>query len=226
MAVEYNSTELIESFDELSQLPVRKWSNNTHYTPSALKEVNTLIGGTAIDVGCGTGDGARRLSKLYKHVTAYDISPKMIEKAQELSEEYDNIEYKNESFLDADIEEGTCGCILCVSMLHHMPMEEFFKKAKKALKKGGRLIVIDLYKMETVGDALTTIFASLLRKPFLFLKGSLKVTPAETALWNKHGALEEYHTISEVKRTAEGILGDVKVKRKLFFRYSLIWIKQ
>lgn len=163
MAVEYNSPELIESFDDIALLPPRKWSNNTHYTKSMLKELNTLIGGYAIDVGCGIGDGARKLSQHYKKVVGYDISPKMIERAREFSEGYEGIEYINENFLEADIEEASCGCILCVSMLHHMPMEEFFIKAKKVLKKGGRLLIVDLYRMENIGDALTTIVASLLK---------------------------------------------------------------
>lgn len=60
----------------------------------------------------------------------------------------------------------------------------------------------------------------------LFFKGALKVSPLENELWNKHGSLEEYKTISQVKQTAEGILGDVKVKRRLFYRYSLVWIKK
>jgi len=226
MAAEYNSPELIESFDELSQLPKRRWDNNTHYTPTVLKAVNTLIGGTAIDAGCGTGDGARRLAKLYKKVVAYDISPQMIEKASELSEKFDNIEYKNESFLDADIEESSCGCLLCVSMLHHMDMEAFFRKAKHILKKGGRLLVVDLYKMETAGDALASIFGSLLKRPMQFIRGAAKVTPIEVETWRKHGALEEYRTINEVKKLAEGMLGDVKIKRRLFFRYTLVWIKK
>ena len=42
MAAEYNSPELIESFDELSQLPKRRWDNNTHYTPTVLKAVQVI----------------------------------------------------------------------------------------------------------------------------------------------------------------------------------------
>jgi ubiquinone/menaquinone biosynthesis C-methylase UbiE len=225
MAAEYNSPELIESFNEIALLPERRWSNNTHYTKSVLKEINPLIGGVGVDAGCGIGDGARKLSGIYKKVVGYDISPSMIEKAKELSEDFEGITYINESFLDADIEEASCGCVLCVSMLHHMDMEAFFKKAKRVLKKGGRLLVVDLYKMATIGDALTAIAASFLKKPYLFFRGALKVTFIERQTWGRHGALEEYKTITEVKQTAESILGEVKVKRKLFYRYTLTWIK-
>ncbi len=55
----------------------------------------------ALDLGCATGRLSARLTSLFDHVVGYDISPYMIKKANEKTQEFPNL-----SFVETDIENG------------------------------------------------------------------------------------------------------------------------
>jgi 2-polyprenyl-3-methyl-5-hydroxy-6-metoxy-1,4-benzoquinol methylase len=75
----------------------------------------------ALEVGCGTGQMARRLASTFDRVLAIDASEKMIEQARRRSRGFANIEYEC-----GDLGEILCAsperfdAIVTVATLHHV----------------------------------------------------------------------------------------------------------
>jgi hypothetical protein len=57
--------------------------------------------------------------------------------------------------------------------------------------------------------------------------GTLRDPPEVRAAWDAHGRTDRYLSLAEVRAACaeEGLHGAV-VKRRLLFRYSLVWTKQ
>jgi hypothetical protein len=51
----------------------------------------------------------------------------------------------------------------------------------------------------------------------------IKQTPEEAKYWRGHSKHDKFMTIKEIKSIAEEVLPGTKVKRHLFWRYSLVW---
>jgi hypothetical protein len=47
----------------------------------------------------------------------------------------------------------------------------------------------------------------------------------EHELWQKHSQHDSFMTFAQIKRLAQKYIPAVKIKRKLFWRYMLIWQK-
>lgn len=43
--------------------------------------------------------------------------------------------------------------------------------------------------------------------------------------WSNHGKHDRYHTVKEISNIASKTLPKIKIKRKLFWRYLLVWKK-
>lgn len=52
-----------------------------------------------------------------------------------------------------------------------------------------------------------------------------KITNEEIQAWREHGRTDEYLTLTEAKTIYPIFLKKVKIKKHLFWRYSLIWQK-
>ena len=213
------------NYDQLSEFEPHAWSHNTRYLPSLLKGINPYVGGIAVDVFCQRGDLARTLSKQFSKVIGLDVSPKMIEKAKERSQGYQNIVYDCADFLEYDIAENSCGLITMVACLHHFPMEEALAKAKRCLKRSGRLIVVDMYRPATLGDIALALVSGPLNTVGMKLFDHPKASAEEMAQWRIHATLDTYDTIPHVKEIAKDQLPGAVIHTKLFWRYTLVWVK-
>lgn len=92
------------------------------------------------------------------------------------------------------------------------------------LPPGGHLLVLDLYRATTVDDVLVSAAgaaASLITR----VVRRVRQSQALCAAWAEHAPLDNYLSIAEVERLCSGLLPRARVRRHLFFRYSLIWEK-
>lgn len=122
--------------------------------------------------------------------------------------------------------ENQYDCVVSIATVHHLPMERFLANVRDALRPGGTILILDLYKQETLGDYLLSLVASPLNILILLLKtGHLRVTEEERRAWDEHGKHDKYLTIQEIREICNRVLPGAKVKRHLFWRYSLVWKK-
>ena len=212
-------------FDRLAVLSTEGWSQNDHYHAFLLRHVPASCS-HALEIGCGTGGFSRLLAQRAQHVLALDLSPQMIRVAREHSADIDNIEYQVADVLQYELPMTHFDCIVTSATLHHLPLEEMLNRMKGALKAGGTLLVLDLFKAETLSDYLVSILAVPWNLVLNLRKHHRLQPPRKVRLaWAEHGRTDVYPTLSQVRRSCEAILPGAHIARHVLWRYSIVWIK-
>lgn len=102
---------------------------------------------TALDVATGTGFTALALSKVVAHVTGMDVTPEMLDKARDLArrEEVDNITFEAGDAQRMEYADASFDIVTTRRAAHHFKdVPGFLNQAKRVLKPGGRLGVVDM----------------------------------------------------------------------------------
>src|SRR3984893_13467783 len=136
-----------EYFDELagkfgrSYVPGRSWQALAHTLITLLPPL------TVADLGAGEGKLAQLLAKNARKVIAVDNSPKMVEFGSELARKhgYKNLEYRLGDLENPPITKESVDLAFFSQALHHaIRPERALSSAHRMLKKGGRVIILDL----------------------------------------------------------------------------------
>ncbi|MCB9134177.1 MAG: methyltransferase domain-containing protein [Anaerolineales bacterium] len=219
------SSKIRQDFDRIANLPDEGWNHNHHYHPYLLRHLPTQSDADALDIGCGTGTITRLLAQRFRRVLALDLSPRMIEVAKERSKEYPNIDYQVGEVMEYPLP-AQFGCVVSIATLHHIPFEPILTKIKQALAPGGVLLILDLYRAETLADYATSAVAIPVNLALKWLKnGRIRASAEARAAWEEHGHTDVYLPLSEVRAVCSGLLPHAKITRHLLFRYSLVWEK-
>ena len=94
------------------------------------------------------------------------------------------------------------------------------------MKPGGKLVVLDLLQHESIQDFLSDSIAVPLNKLFLLQNRHIKQPPEAIAAMKEHLRTDEFLTLSQVKQIYLKPLNKAKIKRHLFWRYSVVWRKE
>jgi len=136
-----------EYFDALagkfgrSYVPGRSWQALAHSLIALLPPL------TVADLGAGEGTLSQLLAKNSKKVIAIDNSPKMVEFGRQLARKhgFKNLEYRLGDLEDPPITEGSIDLAFFSQALHHaIQPARAMASAFRMLKKGGRVIILDL----------------------------------------------------------------------------------
>ena len=136
-----------EYFDELagkfgrSYVPGRSWQALAHTLITLLPAQNVA------DLGAGEGTLSQLLAKTARKVIAVDNAPKMVEFGSKLAAEhgFTNLEYRLGDIEDPPIDTGTIDLAFLSQALHHaIHPERAIAAAHRILRKGGRLVILDL----------------------------------------------------------------------------------
>jgi ArsR family transcriptional regulator len=134
-------------FDELagkfgrSYVPGRSWKALAHTFISLLPPL------TVADLGAGEGTLSQLLAKNARRVIAVDNSPKMVEFGSQLAKKhgFKNLEYRLGDIEDPPIAKNSVDLVILSQALHHAihPLRAV-AAAERILKRGGRLVILDL----------------------------------------------------------------------------------
>lgn len=217
--------QIIErDFDRIAAVESRKWDHNRHYYPLMIRLAVKGRCGTAVEAGCGVGELSRMLARYFNRVVGIDLSAGMLDKAQKSG--VGNIKYLRQDVMAYAPVPGETDCILSAAAVHHLPFIAFIAKAKTELAPGGRLIIVDLYRQSTPSDYLLSGAAAPLNFAMnLIINGRAVQSTAEREAWRQHAEHDRYMTFSDIKQQAKQLLPGVKVKRLLFWRYVLYYVK-
>src|SRR5450432_3357432 len=136
-----------EYFDQLagrfgrSYVPGRSWQALAHTMIALLPPL------TVADLGAGEGTLSQLLARTATKVIAIDNSPKMVEFGSKLAKQHGfaNLEYRLGDIEDPPIEKGSIDLAILSQALHHaIHPERAVAAAHRILKKGGRLVILDL----------------------------------------------------------------------------------
>lgn len=136
-----------EYFDQLagrfgrSHCPGRSWQALAHTMISLLPPL------TVADLGAGEGTLSQLLAKKARKVIAVDNAPKMVEFGGQLAKKhgFKNLEYRLGDIEEPPIEKSSIDLAIFSQALHHANHpERAIAAAHRILKKGGRIVVLDL----------------------------------------------------------------------------------
>lgn len=220
-----NTDKVREDFDRLAGLSEESWDHNVHYHDFLLGHLPESCG-AALEVGCGTGAFARALSERAGRVTAIDLSPRMVEIARARSDGHPNIEYVVADASSWEFPAERFDCAASIATVHHLPLEPILGEMRDALKPGGTLLLLDLYRARSPADYLV----GALGFPASLALGRMKsdgrgAAPELRQAWEEHGRSDIYPTLKEVRRACDAVLPGAEVRRRLLWRYSVIWRK-
>jgi ubiquinone/menaquinone biosynthesis C-methylase UbiE/biotin operon repressor len=136
-----------EYFDQLagrfgrSYCPGRSWQALAHTMIALLPPL------IVADLGAGEGTLAQLLAKNARKVIAVDNSPKMVEFGAQLAKKhgFQNLEYRLGDIENPPLGKNSVDLAFLSQALHHaIKPERAIAAAHRILKKGGRLVVLDL----------------------------------------------------------------------------------
>ena len=212
-------------FDRIALINPQPWDHNNHYHSFLLSQL-PIKGQTVLEIGCGTGAFSRLLAQRFERVIAIDLSPKMIEVAQQHSQHFDNIDFQVADILQWQFPKEKFDVIASIATFHHLPLENLLSCLQSALKPGGKLVILDLvkykYPQDTAIDIISVAFNWLIQK---IQNRKTKLTQEELLAWKEHSITDEYLTFSEAKKIHSNFLEKVTIKKHLFWRYSVVWQK-
>ncbi|NJL57822.1 class I SAM-dependent methyltransferase [bacterium] len=212
-------------FDRIALHDQEGWDHNNHYHRFLLNQLPSQRQ-SALDIGCGTGEFSRLLSKRFEKVIAIDLSPNMIEVAKQRSRLFSSIDFQVSDVLEWEPVAEQFDAIVSIATLHHLPVESLLPNLKTALKPGGRLIILDLLEHKSWRDKLSDFIAVPLNWLFQALKnGHIQQSPEAAAAMREHLRTDEYLTLSQARRIYTNSLRKAKVRKHLFWRYSVVWEK-
>jgi SAM-dependent methyltransferase len=174
-----------------------------------------------LEVGCGTGELAARLSKDGYSVVAIDSDRESVAAARSL-------DVDARVAIWPDFHEGSFDAVLFIRSLHHIhPLDESIRRAAKCLADGGRVIVED-FAYESVDEKTLRWFTGALR--LLEATGSLDakneflervLSKTETLKAWRQNHENELHTAAEIDAQLERVFGRVaRENAAYFFRYT------
>lgn len=194
------------------------WDHNAHHHGWIERHLPANVD-TALDVGCGTGDLVRRLSRRARHVTGLDADPASINTARHLSREQHNVDFRCEDLLSADLP-GGYDAITALAVLHHVPFEPALTRLRDLLVPGGTLVVLGVYREETPSDYLLSAAAI----PANLVMGAVKTRQRRSAqrpIAMTAPTAPTTTTLREVREVAHRQIPGAALRRHLFWRYSL-----
>ena len=122
-------------------VPGRSWKS---LSEGLLKITNY---GVVVDLGAGEGTLSQLIAQHSDQVIAVDHSEKMVEYGRQLAVEHklENLEYRLGDLQNPPIDESSADLVIFSQALHHASdPARALQKAYSLLKKGGRLLVLDL----------------------------------------------------------------------------------
>ena len=210
-------------FDRIALLSGDDWDHNEHYHSFLLRHIPVHCR-AALDIGCGTRAFSRRLAERSDRVVALDLSPQMIRLARERSRCYSNIEFHVADATTWDFPLERFDCVASLATLHHLPIEEMLLKMKGALRPGGVLVVLDLYRATGLFDTFTSLVAISTNLVLRLVKnGRLRERREVREAWAEHGKNDFYSTLAQISRICETALPGARMRKHLLWRYSIVW---
>jgi SAM-dependent methyltransferase len=219
------TSQVERDFDRIALLPDDPCDHNRHYHELLLRELPSSCE-RALEIGCGTGEFSRLLAARCRFVLAIDLSPNMVRLARERSPGFTNLELRVADAASLALPREGFDCVASIATLHHLDAAALLARMRDALAPGGTLLVLDLFRVAGLPDLAASALAAPLNGVLRLAKtGRLRAHPAARRAWEEHGRRDRYPSVDEVRALCASLLPGARVRRHLFWRYSIVWRK-
>ncbi len=191
------------------------WNHNVHYHGFVMSEL-PLGCRRALDVGCGRGALARKLARSCQQVVAIDIDQGCVDHARTSANGQPNITFLNCDVLTQSFQPRSFDFVVAVATLHHLPLRNALERFRDLLRPGGVLVIVGLYRIATPVDYIFSATALPISWAIRFSRGEEKVgTPLQNPT----------ETLRTIREECNFVLPGAVLRRRLFFRYTVVWRK-
>ena len=191
-----------------------RWNHNAHYHSVILEAIPPGCR-RALDVGCGEGTLTRELRQLIPEVVGIDSDPRSIAAARAHPDAGD-IRYIDGDALAFEFEPASFDLVAAVASLHHMQVEGALVQVRTLLRPGGVLAVIGLARSSPRDWPLDV--AAIVPNRMRRLRAEYR-QHASPVVWPPP---ESY---ASMRRIAMRVLPGARFQRRLYWRYTLVWVK-
>ncbi|NEA68426.1 class I SAM-dependent methyltransferase [Streptomyces sp. SID12488] len=199
------------------------WDHNAHYHPWILRQLPKRYG-RALDVGCGSGDLVRLLAgRSTASVFGVDSDPAIVDRARGSTSPIAPVTFTAADVMTGlpDGPDGSYDVITCVAVVHHLPYADALALFRQRLAPGGTLVVVGLARRESPVDHLLGGVAIPANVVMAWVKNRGRPAVRPVAMSARTRAAEM--GFGEVVREARRVLPGCRVRRRLFWRYTLVW---
>ncbi|MFI1932748.1 class I SAM-dependent methyltransferase [Streptomyces sp. NPDC020330] len=195
------------------------WDHNAHYHRWIMRRLPGRFT-SALDVGSGSGDLARLLASRAEAVHGIDADPAIVDRAREGTAPGVPVTFSVGDALK-DVPAGPYDVITCVATLHHLPLTDTLTHFRQHLAPGGTLIVIGLYRPQSLSDHLIDAVAIPSNIALAWIKNRGRRAPRPVAMTAPTRPATT--AFPDIVREARRVLPGVRLRRRLFWRYTLVW---
>ncbi|GFG51097.1 SAM-dependent methyltransferase [Mycolicibacterium agri] len=195
-------------------MSVDYWNHNTAYH-KWLIDIASQHRGTVLDVGCGDGLLAQRLSPVSTFVTAIEPDANAAARAAARLASLDNVAVVDADFDAYQSDGARFDLITFVASLHHMDMRSALTKARELLTPTGEIAVVGLSANKSATDWLWALACLPVNRIASRLHGETRDIGVVVT--------DPQECLSEIRRTVDDVLPGAQITRGLYYRYLLRW---
>ncbi|MFF9391601.1 class I SAM-dependent methyltransferase [Streptomyces griseoluteus] len=195
------------------------WDHNAHYHRWILRRLPRRFD-RALDAGSGSGDLARLLAGRAASVQAVDSDPVITDQARKLTPCGLPVTYTVADAM-AELPAGPYDVITCVATIHHLPFSQALTRFHRHLAPGGTLVIVGLFRAGTPVDHLLggVAIPANIAVGWLKNRGRFSERPVSMTAPTRSAEM----TFGEIVREAREVLPGARLRRRLFWRYTLVW---
>lgn len=196
------------------------WSHNDHYGRWVERRVVSSGARDVLDIGCGTGNLVDRLRKRGTTVTGLepDIATARVAAARFADDPAVRI-----------VRAGFAGrepyrrwdAITLIAVLHHLPLAPTLRELRHCLVPGGRLVIVGCYRTAGPVDMFVAALAAALNPIMGMLAHPTRATALPVHM--RAPTAEPRETLAEIRTVAGRELPGSRIRRCLFWRYTLVY---
>ncbi|MFJ3671510.1 class I SAM-dependent methyltransferase [Streptomyces sp. NPDC090106] len=196
------------------------WSHNDHYAPWIADQVCASSARHVLEVGCGTGNLVALLRHRGLIVTALEPAPRMAHAAAKRFADDPAVTIVEAGFAARELRRRF-DAVTLVAVLHHLPLTSTLRELRGCLHPGGRLVVVGCYREAGRLDRLVSLLSLLLNPVMGLARQPARVN--ELPLHMTAPTVDPQETLNEIQVAAAQELPGARIRRRLFWRYSLVY---
>ena len=200
------------------------WDHNAYYHRLVLRRLPRGAQ-RVLDAGCGAGLLAAGLGERVPHVDAVDKDAEMVRRARLATGP--GVVVRQADLLTDPLPEAAYDVVVSLSALHHLPLRAALPRLATALRPGGRLIAVALPRAELPRDLPVEVAAVGAQAAVGVALGLARLAGVPALVKDDDGmpVVAPELTVRQVRRQAQQELPGARVRRLLFWRYLLEWIR-
>jgi SAM-dependent methyltransferase len=190
------------------------WNHNIAYFPFIERVARKRFRRSALDVGTGDGMLAAELSEFVPVVVGLDLHQEQVDAAAAAYGARPGLRFAVGDLLTTRLPEEPFDFVAASAVVHHLELLPALHRLRDLTAPGGTLVIVGL---ATNRSALDWILAGL------------SVLPTRLARvrhgWHDHGApkMDPRDSWGDIRKSAREVLPGARFRRRLYWRYSLVW---